>query len=193
MSDERDHPDDTDCGDESPPAPGLDQASFDELMALAAERNDAHAARLQAVETKSGSLVLFAAVVAGLLIGQDAAGTGPAASAAVGLVVAAAITAAVAAGFASVRFRWPQPDSARVALEALPAGERTSWLLEERAGRGEANRRRLVVWEVVLRVAILLLVAGLVTAAAGWFVRTDPKGAPDEPAAPEEARVQPAL
>lgn len=85
----------------------LDPHSVDALVELAEECNAAHAERLRAVETRSGTLVVFSALVAGLLIGQEAAGTGMAASAAVVLVVAAAVAAALVAGFASLGFRWP--------------------------------------------------------------------------------------
>lgn len=79
----------------------LDDTSRAELLELAKSYSEAQINRLQAVETKSGTLAVFAAVVAGLLIGQDAAGTGPLAWAAVGLLGATALVAAVTAGCAS--------------------------------------------------------------------------------------------
>lgn len=149
----------------------LDRHSVDALIELAEERNAAHAQRLRAVETRSGTLVVFSAIVAGLLIGQEAAGTGVAASAAVVLVIAAAVAAALVAGFASLGFRWPQPASARLALRALPREKRPLWLLEERTVRGAENHSRLRWAELALRVAILLLIAGLLSAAVGWFAQ----------------------
>lgn len=116
-------------------------------MELAKSYSEAQINRLQAVETKSGTLAVFAAVVTGLLIGQDAAGTGPLAWAAVGLVGAAVLVAAVVAGCASWGFRWPDPKSTGFSLEEHPSTRRHDRLLEEHVRRGAANRRRLSVWE----------------------------------------------
>lgn len=55
----------------------LDDTSRAELLELAKSYSEAQINRLQAVQTKSGTLAVFAVVVTGLLIGQDAAGTGP--------------------------------------------------------------------------------------------------------------------
>lgn len=119
----------------------LDKASFDELMQVAKERNSTHVQRLHAVETKSDTLVVFSAVLAGLLIGQDAAGTGPSASIAVLMVGLAMTAGAVVTGFASAAFRWPEPTELRVGLESLPRAHRLGWLLHDLSVRGAANHR----------------------------------------------------
>lgn len=145
----------------------LDRATAETLLETARQRNAALVQRLQAVETRAGTLVVFAGVVAGLLVGRDTADMALVGAVAVVLSVAAAALGAVVASCAAIGFWWPEPRSSSMALH--DSGERPrDALLEEEVVRGEHNHSTIRAREVWLRAAAGLLVLSLVLAAVDW-------------------------
>lgn len=140
------------------------------LMDSARHRNDAHLQRLQAVETKAGTLLGFAAVVAGLLIrgGESQQASGFAVVATVCAVAAAVVSAAVAV-LSAARFQWPKPRQTLDFVADMSPGQHWNWVLEDEVDRGESNHRKLLRREAFLRLAALLLALALVLATVGWL------------------------
>lgn len=145
----------------------LDEATAATLFETARQRNADLVQRLQAVETRAGSLLVFAGVIAGLLVGRGVASMSVAGAVAVLFAVAAAGLGATVGSCAAIGFWWPEPRASSMALH--DSGEMPQdALLEEEVIRGEHNHRTIRAREVWLRAAASLLVLSLMLAAVDW-------------------------